>query len=54
MIVLLFGTCLVQNWSAAGDQLIYLAFYATLLVLRSHDRWSLDAVFARARADSPP
>jgi thiosulfate dehydrogenase [quinone] large subunit len=51
MIVLLFGTCLVQNWSGAGDQLIYLAFYATLLALRTRDRWSLDSVLARARGN---
>lgn len=41
--VLLFGTCLVQNWSVAGDQLIYLAFFAGLLATRRHDAWSLDA-----------
>jgi thiosulfate dehydrogenase [quinone] large subunit len=40
--VLLFGTCLVQNWSVAGDQLIYLAFFAGLLATRRHDAWSLD------------
>ena len=53
MIALLFGTCLVQNWSAAGDQLIYLGFYAVLLALRGFDRWSLDRLLARAREGSP-
>jgi len=52
MIALLFGTCLIQNWSAAGDQLIYLAFYAALLALRRHDRWSLDARLGRSRVSS--
>ncbi len=42
MIVLLFGTCLIQDWGAAGDQLIYLAYYAALLALCGLDRWSLD------------
>ena len=48
MIALLFGSCLTQDWSAAGDQLIYLGFYTVLLALRSSDRWSLDACFARS------
>jgi thiosulfate dehydrogenase [quinone] large subunit len=43
MIVLMFGTCLVQNWSVAGAQLVYLAFFAGLLATRRHDRLSLDA-----------
>jgi thiosulfate dehydrogenase [quinone] large subunit len=47
MIALLFGTCLIQDWSAAGDQLIYLGFYAVLLALRRSDLWSLDALIAR-------
>jgi thiosulfate dehydrogenase (quinone) large subunit len=50
MIVLLFGTCLIQDWSAAGDQLIYLAYYAALVALRGLDRWSLDRLRAPARA----
>lgn len=51
MIALLFGTCLIQDWSAAGDQLIYLGFYAALLALRGFDRWSLDRLFALARGN---
>lgn len=54
MIALLFGTCLVQNWSAAGDQLIYLGFYAVLLALRGSDRWSLDSLLSRAPQDPDP
>lgn len=52
MIALLFGTCLIQDWSAAADQLIYLGFYAVLLAFRGCDRWSVDARLARANADS--
>lgn len=53
MIALLFGTCLIQDWSAAGDQLIYLGFYAVLLAFRCCDRCSLDARLAHTfRADS--
>ncbi len=38
MILLLSGTCLLQNWSVAGLQLGYLAFYAMLLATASCDR----------------
>jgi thiosulfate dehydrogenase [quinone] large subunit len=51
MIALLFGTCLIQDWNAAGDQLIYLGFFAVLLAFRGCDRWSLDARLKRANAD---
>lgn len=42
MCVLLFGACLTQNWSVAGDQLIYLGFFAVLLATRSQAVISLD------------
>ena len=42
MWTLLFGVCLVQNWSAAGVQMVYLAFFAALLATLRHDKWSLD------------
>jgi thiosulfate dehydrogenase [quinone] large subunit len=44
MCILLFGTCLVQNWTVAGDQLVYLAFFAALLATRRYDWFSVDAV----------
>jgi thiosulfate dehydrogenase (quinone) large subunit len=53
MIVLLFGTCLIQDWSAAGDQLIYLAYYAALLALCGLDKWSFRNRRAPARVVTP-
>lgn len=47
MIVLMFGTCLVQNWSVAGSQLVYLALFAGLLATRRQDWLSLDAARLR-------
>ena len=44
MILLLSGTCLLQNWSVVCLQLGYLAFYATLLATASCDRFSIDGV----------
>lgn len=42
MILLITGTCLIENWSAAGLQMTYLGFYAVLLATIRHDAWSLD------------
>lgn len=50
MIFLLTGTCLIQNWNAAGTQLIYLAFYCALLATARHDGLSADRWRNRHRA----
>ena len=42
MILLLTGTCLIQNWSVAGIQMTYLAFYCALLATAKYDRLSID------------
>lgn len=43
IIVLIFGSCLIENWSAAGSQMIYLAYLAGLLVFREgYNQISLD------------
>ncbi|HEY8964919.1 MAG TPA: hypothetical protein VIM58_00645, partial [Candidatus Methylacidiphilales bacterium] len=47
MIVLLFGTALIENWNTAGTQLVYLAYYAALLATLRHDGWSLDSLRRR-------
>jgi thiosulfate dehydrogenase [quinone] large subunit len=52
MILLLTGTCLLQNWSVAGLQLGYLAFYAAVLASATCDRFSIDGVL-RSRAANP-
>lgn len=43
MSLLLFGTCLIQNWSSAGIQMTYLAFYSVMLATMKYDRFSIDA-----------
>lgn len=43
MILLQFGTALVQDWPSAGLQLSYVAFYVVLLATIRFDRYSLDA-----------
>jgi thiosulfate dehydrogenase (quinone) large subunit len=49
MIVLLFGTCLIQNWGTASSQMIYLGFYAALLATVAADRYSVDARWRNPR-----
>jgi thiosulfate dehydrogenase (quinone) large subunit len=44
MILLMFGTCLVQDWQIAGLQLIYGLSYAALLFLLACNRYSIDSI----------
>ncbi len=48
ILVLTFGSALLQDWSTAGTQLIYAAVYAALLFLLRHNGWSIDAWLARS------
>ena len=50
MIFLLTGTCLVQDWSVAGIQMTYLAFYCALLATAKYDRFSVDGLRRSRRA----
>lgn len=45
MMVLTFGSALVQDWSAAGTQLMYALIFSVLMFLRRYNGWSLDACF---------
>lgn len=47
---LLAGTCLIQDWATAGDQLIYLAFFGVLLATLKHGGLGVD--FRGQRMDS--
>jgi thiosulfate dehydrogenase [quinone] large subunit len=43
MMVLTFGSSMIQDWSAAGTQLMYAAILAALIALQRFDGWSVDA-----------
>lgn len=45
MLVLTFGSALVQDWNAAGVQLLYALVFSVLLFLRRYNGWSLDDCF---------
>ena len=47
MMTLTFGSSMVQDWSAAGTQLMYAAIVAALIVLQRFDGWSVDAWLLR-------
>ena len=47
MIVLIFGTTMLENWDALPSQLIHVAFYAVLLQFSQYNIWALDNVFKK-------
>lgn len=47
MLMLLFGTAMVENWEAVPSQLIHLIFFAVLLQFVGSNVWSLDKIFNR-------
>jgi len=42
MLVLLFGTALIENWEAVPSQLIHIAFFALLLHFIDSNCWAID------------
>ena len=46
IIVLIFGTCLIENWEALPSQLIHVAFFGVLLqFVNNSNVWALDNLF---------
>lgn len=45
VLLLLFGTAMVENWEAIPSQLIHLVFFAVLLQFIASNSWSLDKIF---------
>ncbi len=52
ILLLTFGSALIQDWSAAGMQLTYAVVYSVLLFLRRYNGWSIDAWRSRNQARS--
>lgn len=42
MVLLIFGTSLIENWEAIPSQLLHVAFFAVLLQYGQYNSWSLD------------
>jgi thiosulfate dehydrogenase [quinone] large subunit len=49
MLVLTFGSSLIQDWQAASTQLLYAAVYTALLFLLRFNGWSIDALLERKK-----
>jgi len=49
ILVLTFGSTLIQDWQAASTQLLYAAVYAALLFLLRFNGWSIDALLQRRK-----
>jgi len=49
ILVLTFGSSLIQDWQAASAQLLYAAVYAALLFLLRFNGWSIDALLQRRK-----
>jgi thiosulfate dehydrogenase [quinone] large subunit len=49
MLVLVFGTALLQRWDTLTQQMLYAFLYAALLATQSWDRWSVDAALRDRR-----
>ncbi|WP_426585528.1 DoxX family protein [Mucilaginibacter sp. R-33] len=45
MILLIFGSCLIENWEILPSQLIHAAFFAVLLQFSANNTYSLDNLF---------
>lgn len=45
MLLLLFGTTLIENWDAIPSQLLHLIFFALLLQFMENNRYALDNLF---------
>ena len=53
MVALTFGTTSVQNWTAAGDQLVYSVAFFFLLWLVEANTLSVDFLLTRGRSSAP-
>ena len=45
MIILIFGSCMIENWEILPSQLIHAAFFAVLLQFAANNTYSLDKLF---------
>jgi DoxX. len=45
LLILLFGTAMIENWEAIPSQLLHLAFFALLLQFVQSNSWALDKLF---------
>ncbi|UPZ15383.1 DoxX family protein [Flavobacterium humidisoli] len=47
MLILLFGTSMIENWEAIPSQLIHIAFFALLLHFADYNSWAMDTLIKK-------
>jgi thiosulfate dehydrogenase [quinone] large subunit len=47
MIILILGTCTIENWEVLPSQLIHITFFAVLLQFISSNTWAIDQLFLK-------
>jgi len=47
MLILLFGTSMIENWEAIPSQLIHIAFFALLLHFADYNSWVIDTLIKK-------
>lgn len=47
MLILLFGTSMIENWEAIPSQLIHVAFFALLLHFADYNSWAIDTLIKK-------
>lgn len=47
MILLMAGSCLIQNWEIVGIQMIYILLYTTILFFFNYNHYSVDVIFRK-------
>jgi len=47
MLILLFGTSMIENWEAIPSQLIHVAFFALLLHFSDYNSWAIDTLIKK-------
>ncbi|MDY0986038.1 DoxX family membrane protein [Flavobacterium sp. CFBP9031] len=47
MLILLFGTSMIENWESIPSQLIHIAFFALLLHFADYNSWAIDTLIKK-------
>jgi thiosulfate dehydrogenase [quinone] large subunit len=47
MLILLFGTSMIENWEAIPSQLIHIAFFALLLHFADYNSWAINTLIKK-------
>jgi len=47
MIILVFGTCMIENWEALPSQLLHVTFFTVLLQFIGSNSWAIDQLLIK-------